>query len=255
MVSLKSLPAKLAHSTGRVACLNAFVYYRTIRSRIRLPDIPVCYAEQYGQCGEDLIAESIIRARAFSDGTNATALRYLEIGGNHPFATSATYLLHTRLGMTGVIVEANGKLVPALRKGRPCDTVVHAAVTDSDEATAMLSVSRRSELSSLDRGFVLGWANGRVGEARIDEVPAIRINQIVERYMGASTPCFMSIDVEGLDLRLLKDFDFRRYRPWLLQVEPSDHHVPGNSGEIYRFMRSVGYRLIAKTAVNMIFET
>ena len=73
--------------------------------------------------------------------------------------------------------------------------------------------------------------------------------------MGGASPCFVSIDVEGLDLRILSDFDFARFRPWFVQVEPSDDYVAGNSDEICRLMRSVGYRLVAKTNVNLIFGT
>jgi FkbM family methyltransferase len=248
--------SKMARIAVRFACLpknrNAFVYFQTLANRVPRPDISVPYVEHYGQCGEDLIVESFIAARAFSEGLDPSALRYLEIGGNHPFATSATFLLHAHLEMTRVIVEANGRLIAALRKGRPRDTIVHAAVIDSDEETVLLSVSRLNELSSLDPKFVLSGIGGSVGQARTERVPAIRINQIIERHLGAA-PCFMSIDVEGLDLRLLRDFDFSRYRPWFIQVEPSDDYLPGNSATICKFMCSVGYRLIAKTKVNMIF--
>jgi FkbM family methyltransferase len=217
--------AKMARVAVRFACVpknrNAFVYFQTLANRVALSDISVPYVEHYGQCGEDLIVEFFIAARAFGEGLDPSALHYLEIGGNHPFATSATFLLHAHLGMTGVIVEANGRLIPALRKGRPRDTIVHAAVIDGDEETVLLSISRLNELSSLDPKFVLSGIDRSVGQAPTERVPAIRINQIIERYLGAS-PCSVSIDVEGLDLRLLRDFDFSRYRPWFAQVEPSD---------------------------------
>jgi FkbM family methyltransferase len=236
---------------------NAFVYYQSIVARVPLPGIPVILVEQYGQCGEDLIVAALITARAFREGCDPGSLRYLEVGGNHPFATSATFLLHVQLGMTGVIVEANSALIPALRKGRPNDVIIHAAVTDNDEPTAILTVSRFSELSSLDPHFSIDWSKRSKSPSAIatgkQEVSAIRINQIVKKYMDDGPPCFMSIDIEGLDLVVLQDFDFKRYRPWLVQVEPSDDYIPGNSHKICQYMGSVGYRLLAKTDVNMIF--
>jgi hypothetical protein len=104
--------------------------------------------------------------------------------------------------MTGVIVEANPKLIAGLHKGRPRDIIVHAAVTDSDLPTATLSVSPYSELSSLDRHFSIDWSvrgqtPPRPDQMSVEEVPAIRVNALIERYMPGASPSFVSIDVEG----------------------------------------------------------
>ena len=252
-------PASRAISSFRGALwgalrLNAYVYDACLRSRIRRPDIAVRPVELYGQCGEDLIVLSLLEAKALSDGIDLRLERYLEIGGNHPFATSATFLLNKILGMTGVIVEANPRLIADLKKGRPDDTIVHGAVQAGDAKTVTLSVSRLSEISSLDRDFVLRWAHGSVGEAERVEVVALRMNQIVRDYLNGESPCFLSIDVEGLDLTLLRDLDFAAFRPWFVQAELSEGYIPGNTRAIIEHMRSVGYVLVAKTSVNLIFR-
>jgi hypothetical protein len=234
---------------------NSFVYNTCLRRHVRQPDIPVRPVELYGQCGEDLIVESLIRAKTLRDDLDPTKQQYLEIGGNRPFATSATYLLHTRLGMTGLIVEANPRLIGDLKRGRPKDVVLQAAVYDQDVETVKLSISNQSEISSLDRAFVMQWKDGSVGEAALVDVCAMRINRIIQEFFNDKAPCFMSIDVEGLDLRLLKDFDFNRYRPWYVQTEPSDQYISGNTQAIISHMQSVRYRLIAATSLNLIFES
>jgi FkbM family methyltransferase len=233
--------------------LNSFVYNACLRAGIKWPDIPVKLVEFYGQFGEDLIVRSLLEAKAENDGFDLKNGGCLEIGGNHPFATSATFLLCKQLGMTGVVVEANPKLIPDLEKGRPNDTVIHAAVQDKDVKSVTLSLSKLSEISSLDRNFVLHWPAGNVGEIESIDVPAARINQIIEKYFDGVTLCFLSIDVEGLDLVLLKDLDFNSYRPWLIQVEQSDHYFPESSVNISKHMQSVNYGLIARTGPNLIF--
>ena len=250
---LNILARRCAGAVWGASELNGFVYNACLRNGVRRPDIPVRSVEFYGQCGEDLVVISLLTAKALSEGVDLSKQKYLEIGGNHPFATSATFLLNKRLNMTGVIVEANPKLIEELKKGRPNDIVVHGAVQDRDVNSVQLSISKLSELSSLDRTFVLGWANGSIGEAELVAVPALRLNQIVHDYLHDDAPYFLSIDVEGLDLMLLRDFDFRRYRPWFVQTEPSDHHIPGNTKNIVDYMRSANYDLIAMTAVNLIF--
>ena len=233
--------------------LNGFVYEACLQARIRRPDIPVRAVEFYGQCGEDLIVQALLEARALSTGVSLAEQKYFEIGGNHPFATNSTFLLHRRLGMTGVIVEANPELISDLEKGRPNDTIVHGAVQTRALETVKLSVSNQNELSSIDRDFVLQWNDGEVGEARWIDVPALRINDLVREHFEDHTLAYMAIDVEGLDLDLLRDFDFEATRPWLVQAEPSEHHLPKNSERINEHMQSVGYGLIAKTDVNLIF--
>lgn len=233
--------------------LNDWVYAQCIRTGVRFPDIPCRSFEYYGQCGEDLIVRALLEARAVTRGVDLKTRRYLEVGGNHPFATSATYLLHKTLGMKGVVVEANEDLLADLRKGRPDDTVVFGAVQDEDRATVMLSKSNQSELSSLDRRFVQEWAGGTVGEKALVEVPALRMNGILAEHFADAAPVYLSVDVEGLDLRLLQDTDFGRWRPWIVQAEPSNHHIAGNGRQIFQFMATRGYDLIAATQVNLIF--
>lgn len=233
--------------------INKFVYISSIRARVAWPDIKVLPVELYGQCGEDLIILALLEARALSKGLDLEQQHYLEVGGNHPFGTSPTYLLHKQLGMSGAIVEANEKLLADLRKGRPKDTIVYGAVQAEDVETVMLSISKLSEISSLDHRWVEDWAGGTVGEAARVEVPALRLNQIIRDFLADEAPCFLSVDVEGLDLELLKDLDFGRYRPWFVQAEPSDPYLPGNTDRMIEHMRSVGYGLIARTRVNLIF--
>jgi hypothetical protein len=156
--------------------------------------------------------------------------------------------------MTGVIVEANPRLIPALVRGRPDDTVVHGAVHTGEEATVTLWVARHNEISSLDGKFVRTWAAGALGEGERLEVAALRINQVVRDHFGGESPCFLSVDVEGLDLAILRDFDFATYRPWLVQAEPSESYIPGNTQAMIDHMGSVGYVPVAKTSANLIFR-
>jgi hypothetical protein len=245
----------LLNATWGALRRNNFVYNACLRARVRRPSIPVRPVEYYGQCGEDLIIASLLEAKAVCDDTDLTKEKYLEIGGNHPFATSATFLLSKKFNMHGVIVDANPALIPELKKGRPGDIIVHAAVHDENANVATLVLSKLDEISSLDRSMVQRWNGGAVGEAGLIDVPAMRINDIIKYYLGGVAPSFMSIDVEGYDLRLLRDFDFTRYRPWFVQVEYVDNlYPPGNSRDIIEFMRSAGYGLIAKTDVNLIFS-
>jgi hypothetical protein len=154
--------------------------------------------------------------------------------------------------MRGVLVEANPRLLDALRRHRPGDEVVHAAVQADAAEMVELFVSNQDELSSLDRGFVQQWRDGAVGEREVVRVPAMRINAIMAAHFAERAPVYLSVDIEGLDLAVLQDLDLARHRPAVLQAEPSDHHHPGNTGEIARFLAASGYAVVARTEVNLI---
>lgn len=233
--------------------LNTFVYSKCLVEGLPFPMLPVVLTEQYGQCAEDIIIASILRAIAVKSNIDLSKECFLEIGGNHPISTSATFLLKQWFGMSGVIVEANPELLDNLRRVRPDDSVVHAAVTAEHATSVKLSVSNMNELSSIDRNFVLNWQDGKIGERFYIDVPAMRINQLFEQNFPQKLPIYMSIDVEGVDLTLLKDLDFKRFRPTIIQTEPSDHYLPNNSQHMLDFMKTVDYELLGKTNVNLIF--
>lgn len=232
--------------------INTFVYDACFEQDVKVPDIPAFARRYFGQCAEDLIVVALLRALATREGLDLTRERYLEIGANHPIATSASYLAHVELGMTGSLIEANRLLIDPLAKVRPHDKIRHLAITVSDEPFVELHVSNQNELSSLSRRFVEEWRDGAVGIARVDKVPAMRVNQLLKEDFPDCAPLFLSCDIEGLDLDVLKDLDWQQWRPAIVQVEPSDHFLRGNSQEIRSFLESQGYVIIAVTDVNLI---
>ncbi|NHO34156.1 FkbM family methyltransferase [Acetobacter fallax] len=233
--------------------LNTSIYETIARKGISEPDIPVPHTETYGQCAEDIIVRAALEAIAFSEGLDFSQEHYLEIGANHPVATSASWLLHETLGMRGMLVEANPQLLEALRLHRDGDEIVHAAVVAHDEPTTSLFVSSHNELSSTNKEFVTQWPGDPIELRETIEVPAIRINAIIADRMGGVAPLFLSIDIEGEDLTILSDLDFTRYRPGVIQVEPSDHFHEHNSRDIADFLLAKGYTLTGRTSVNLIF--
>ena len=233
---------------------NHAVYRACRELGTRLPDLPVRAVELYGQAGEDLIVQSLLEAEALRRGADLRQERYLEIGGNHPVAGSATYLLAERLGMRGVLVEPNPDLIADLERGRPDDVVVHGAIQTDDVSTVDLWVPRFSEIASLDPRFSSRWGGGWAGTSSPVRVPALRSSDVVRDHLGGRAPVFLSIDVEGMDLPLLKDFDFETYRPWIVQAEPSDDYIPGNTEDMVDHLRAQGYELVGKTYVNLLFR-
>jgi len=96
------------------------------------------------------------------------------------------------------------------------------------------------------------------GTYRIQEVvklPLLSVNTILEKYFS-SGPDFVSLDVEGVDLEILKLFDFSRFRPPVFCVETLSYAEDNSERkieEIMELMRSKGYFSYADTYINTIF--
>lgn len=230
--------------------VNSFVYQRILESNMPNSTIPAWLNETYSQCYEDVVIDSILRAYGRT-AKRPVELTYIEIGGNHPVCTSASYLLQRKYGVTGIIVEANPKLIPALEKYRPNDKIINAAVCDTDEKEITFYVSPENEVSSLDERFVNAWKD--LGVQEKITVPTIRVNNLLTMVSGIEL-VFLSIDVEGYDMRLLEDIDFEQHQPFIIQVEPSEAFAPGTTARMIEFLGSKGYSLLAETDVNLIFK-
>ncbi|TCL00601.1 FkbM family methyltransferase [Shimia isoporae] len=232
---------------------NNFIEEHINKFQIQHPDIEVALREQYGQLSEDIIVDGLLSAWAQRTGANLSDYRYLEIGANHPIATSSSYLLQRLYGMTGVLVEANLDLHDALQAARPEDEILYCAVTNEDVNEVEFFISNQSELSSLSRSFVEEWQGGKVGLAEARTVPAMRVNALLEAHFSDNPPVFLAVDVEGMDLDILQDVDWVHWRPVVVQAEPSDHFVEGQSTSIIQYMHTKGYVLAARTEINLIF--
>jgi len=233
--------------------VNHFVYKRILEHEMPNPTIPAWVNETYSQCYEDVIIESLLRAKVKTNQIRFEDLCYVEVGANHPVCTSSSFYLQEKYGMTGILVEANPELADNLRRFRPKDTVIQAAVYDQPVNSIDFFISNENEISSVCQDFVIDWKQGQVGMRHKITVPTIRINTVLD---SATKPiiALLSIDVEGFDINILRDIDFNKHRPLLVQAEPSDAYIENNSKEIIDHMSRNNYRCVAATDVNLIFE-
>lgn len=234
---------------------NPFVYEKTIIADIKSTTIPALLEEQYAQCGEDIIIMAILKAiissKILQDANNMIVV---EVGGNHGYSGSNSYLISKELKIPSIIIEANPELIGDLIKARPEANIIHAAIVSGNEEVVEIYISNHHELSSLDRNFVEGWHHGQVGIRTSYSVPAMQLNHLLQKHIAHNQSILLlSIDIEGKDLEVAESINFEKWRPLFVQMEPSEHHSPGESVRMIDFMKSIKYGLIARTNVNLIF--
>lgn len=225
--------------------LNPFIQEEINNNNMAQPTLQTALQPSYAQAYEDVILTSIMWANQTNFG--GFPITFVEIGANHPVNTSASYLFE-KLGARCVLVEANPKLIPELQKHRK-SIVLNYAVTNSKEESVNFYVSPDNEISSVNQEFVKAWKNGHIQE--VISVPAISINEILEGLPGH---VILSIDVEGHDYEILADINYDLNKPFIIMVEPSEEYAPGTVDKMVGFLRGKGYKLVARTFVNLIFQ-
>ena len=209
------------------------------------PQVPASYS----QAGEDAVLRFL-----FADKKLAR-ISYLDVGTNPPDFGSNTYLFY-RSGSTGVCVEADRSLIPDIARLRPRDKVLNVGVSTGTAGEADFYIFDVHGLSTFDKAEAdKRAASGQFKLTEVAKVKLIDINTIL-RDNFAQRPDLLSIDIEGLDLAVLKTLDFDRYPIPVVCVETcrySEDHVRPKDHAIAEFMLTKGYEVYADTYINTIF--
>ena len=211
------------------------------------PTIPTYMQPTFAQAYEDVILQAILSAEQTKNKAGLSGLMFIEIGANHPVNTSPSYYFEKYLGVPCILVEANPALIDELMKHRKAN-VIHAAITNSGETEVEFHLSPDNEISSINKDFVKAWKDGKITETI--KVPAMSINDVMYAWKSV----ILSIDVEGHDYEILTDIDFVAFKPLIIMIEPSEEFAPGTVDKIMNHLIPLGYELVARTFVNMIFK-
>lgn len=204
----------------------------------------------YAQSGEDILAHTVLCKHLRIDQPC-----YVDLGAHDPVRLSNTYLFYT-LGANGLLIEPDPDCVRRLCRKRRRDRVLAAGVSVDDASTAAFYRLNQPTLNT----FSLEDAEDacRQGPYHIVErihVPVLPIDEAIDEHLGRR-PNFLSIDAEGMDLAILKTYDFGRHAPELICVESAEF-CENNLGQprrdIFEFLDHAGYFLYASTYLNGLF--
>lgn len=218
----------------------------------------------YSQFGEDAFLQGYFTERKLSKGHNLPmALHprlldlgfYIDIGAFHPKFYSNTYRFYQR-GWRGVNIDAAPGSMIAFRKTRPQDYNIEAAISDVEKELDFyywgtpFGVNTFSPEIAAEMGERFGKQPIRM------KVLTKRLVNILEEVLPKEQEIsFMSVDVEGHDLQVLRSNNWEKYRPELVLAE--DHLLLSDqvSGSpITQFMESVGYSWCAWVGPTIVYR-
>ena len=203
--------------------------------------------KSYSQDGEDMILRRIFGRK--SDGF------YVDVGAHHPRRYSNTNFFY-RSGWSGINIEPNPDAIRIFQRARPRDINLQLGVSDQ---SGSLNYHQFDEpaLNTFDEEL----AQSRLAKTsyKLKKIVPVRVEtlgEILAQHLPANQEVdFLSIDVEGLDLKVLRSNDWARFRPKYVVVEALGVSLEEiKEADAYRFMVAQGYELFAKTFNTLMFR-
>jgi FkbM family methyltransferase len=201
--------------------------------------------KSYSQEGEDMILR-----RIFQNQRNGF---YVDVGAHHPKRFSNTYHFYQN-GWKGINIDCNPHSMMLFRMRRPKDVNLELAISDKFEKLTYHAFDE-SAINTFEPNLQGGVTCGYT-LLKKTEMESVTLDYVLSRYLRENQAIdFLSIDVEGMDLKVLKSNNWNRYRPKIVLVEEINTVDEFNTGSrIIDFMNSIEYVLYAKTVNTLIFR-
>ncbi len=184
--------------------------------------------KQYSQHGFDLVA-----LEEFGQGY------FVEAGATNGINISNSYLLELN-GWDGICCEPNPKHHEALSRNRSCN-IEKKCLYDISGKT--LEFAAGGALSGVVDDFAEPTRESKRKAMQQIKVQTISLNDLLEKY-NAPFLTYLSLDTEGSELKILKEFDFARWSPRLISVEHNSQYREDNNAylnSIISFMKEMKY--------------
>ena len=212
------------------------------------------FSLSFSQSGEDAIIRYIFRTL----GIDPAGIRYLDLGANHAVHLSNTYSFYMS-GARGVLLDANPVLAKELSERRSGDVVINKCLSDKPDTKLEFYIMSGDGLSTMDYEAAQSFIreNPSLKIEQTITVDSITIGEIIREHFADKAPELLNIDIEGMELTVLKMIDFEKFRPLVIICEMIEYRngltVGGKNQEIMDYMKSVGYEEFAFTGINSIF--
>lgn len=207
----------------------------------------------YSQDGEDALLSAFYEDKPEYKGF------YIDIGALHPLRFSNTQIFYDK-GWRGINIDATPGSMEAFKRIRPDDINIEVGISDvrgqleyySFEEPALNSFSK--EIS--EERIRTGWKLKKNGVIKIETFP---INDVLCNHVPEGQIIdFITIDVEGLELNLLKTLDFSKFAPIFFLIEELEFvgrdFTEYKTSSVYKFLQNKGYAPVAKTMRTVIYQ-
>ena len=182
----------------------------------------------YSQCSQDLFVYNVFYKSKKTRGF------YIEMGAGNGVYISNTKLLDNK-GWTGLLIEPSNAY-DELIINRKNDICVNALISDKEENLNFIEIHDKGQSSSLnntllskvlidddDNDDIDNWAKNKVDiYGTIKEIKNLKtttMESVLDKNNCPKIIDYFSLDVEGMEYKVLKNFPFEKYQINLLGIE------------------------------------
>ncbi len=144
---------------------------------------------------------------------------FVELAAADGVTHSNTYALENLFDWTGLCIEPNPEFYAQLVKNRDC-SFESAAISDRREQVKFrIDNGQLGGVVADDTDNSPGARGNELEQAKIIEVPAFRLEAILKKHNAPPVIDYLSLDVEGCEERIIRDFRFNLYQFNCITVE------------------------------------
>ncbi len=170
---------------------------------------------------------------------------FVDIGAHHPIFGNNTYFFYLR-GWKGINVEPNQMFEPLHKKFRSKDFLYKGGIADFDgemEYFELESNLRNTFSKSYIKNFNL---ENDVSNTKL--MPVIRLSLLFETFLSEPYSIdFMNIDVEGMELEVVRSNDWTKFRPKYILLETHRPFKEDLESDLTLYLHSQEYLLVGKS--------
>lgn len=206
-------------------------------------------ARSFGQCGEDGWLLGALREAQIPWADSGF---YVDLGANHPVVLSATYLLY-RQGWTGITVEPIPSLCALHRRFRSRDLCLNMGVGSAEERRPFWETAPDVFSSFSHEATQQAQSNGWCRILRESRVAVNTPSAILNHAPTDTRINYLSIDTEGLDVEILRNWPWEEWLPDIVSCEASAAH--GGEAEADRILGGRGYVPIKRFPISVFWAS
>jgi FkbM family methyltransferase len=146
---------------------------------------------------------------------NKTNGFFIELGGYDGITQSNTCFFEKELNWSGILIEPSINQYNKCKINRPNSIVLnYACVSDDYDKSTILIDNEEYLMTSID------GKRRNVNKENLVAVQTSTLNKILSEYINDNQIIdFLSLDVEGYELEVLKGLNLQKYRPIYLLIE------------------------------------
>lgn len=215
-----------------------YLIFLTVK-RLAFKDLKISFSE----FSEDLLVIALFNFK--EQGT------FVDVGCNYPVTNSVTFQLYMK-GWSGVNIDGNPELITMYHSIRPLDYSICELIDESVREVEFIRF-KENKLNTINPDHVFEWNKEQVigKEVRVTK----KLSTILEsKWPDGKEIDLLTIDVEGMDLAVLKSHNFEKFPAKLIVIEMHGFDLlQPTLDPIYNYLQLKNYKLKGFSGLNGYF--